>query len=399
MKSFYIVINYEKPQASAAAGMVRTFLEAHGARVYLGGQGDTLPSHGEVCAAMKKAGGDTMPEDTAAQYTPRKDTWHGNTLQRDTIQSSAVQDRSILMNSAQEYSVPLDDTPQESSTQKIAPSMDTDARTSASSPAPCAPFGSVQRYGIDTEAVMTRDTERRHKFQYTDPASIPEDTECILVFGGDGSIIQTARDLQGTDIPLLGINMGYLGYLAQLGSDDDIEKALMELLLDAYTVESRMMLDGTVHHAGREYRDIALNDIVLSKIGTNVTRFELFINGRMIAKYSADGMVISTPTGSTAYNLSAGGPIAMPESELMILTPVAPHMLASRSIVLPAGSAVHIRISEDTRTEQVVSFDGDTVVPLVPGDTIDVSFSDKRTKLIQLDASMSFLDNINKRMQ
>ena len=372
MKSFYIVINYEKPQASAAAGMVRTFLEAHGARVYLGGQGDTLPSHDEVCAAMKKTDGDTMPEDTAAQDTPCKDTWHGDTLQRDIIQSSAVQ--------------------------KIAPSTDTGARTSAGSPASGDPAGSVKRYGIDTESVMTRDTERRHKFQYTDPASIPEDTECILVFGGDGSIIQTARDLQGTDIPLLGINMGYLGYLAQLGSDDDIEKALMELLLDVYTVESRTMLDGTVHHAGREYRDIALNDIVLSKIGTNVARFELFINGRMIAKYSADGMVISTPTGSTAYNLSAGGPIAMPESELMILTPVAPHMLASRSIVLPVGSAVHIRISEDTRTEQVVSFDGDTVIPLVPGDTIDVSFSEKRTKLIQLDASMSFLDNINKRM-
>ncbi len=313
MKSFYIIINYEKPQASAAAGMVRTFLEAHGARVYLEGRDGALHGH------------DEKPSDAG---------------QRNTTQ-------------------------------------DCDMR----------------------EAEIQKDAERRHKFQYTDPEAIPADTECILIFGGDGSIIQAARDLQGTDIPLLGINMGYLGYLAQLGSDDDIEKALMELLLDAYTVESRTMLDGTVNHAGREYHDIALNDIVLSKIGTNEIRFELFINGRMIAKYSADGIIISTPTGSTAYNLSAGGPLAMPESELMILTPVAPHMLSSRSIVLPTGSEVHIRISEDTRAEQVVSFDGDTVIPLVPGDTIDASFSEKRTRLIQLNASMSFLDNINKRLQ
>ena len=89
----------------------------------------------------------------------------------------------------------------------------------------------------------------------------------------------------------------------------------------------------------------------------------------------------------------------MPESELMILTPVAPHMLASRSIVLPTGSNVHICISEDTRTSQVVSFDGDLVIPLIPGDTIDISFSKKKTRLIQLDASTSFLDNINTRLK
>lgn len=286
MKSFYLVVNNEKPQAAASAGMVRTFLEAHGATVHLCGQDDALHT-------------------------------------------------------------------------------DTHSRS----------------------------------FQYTDPDSIPDGTECILVFGGDGSIIQAARDLHDTNIPLLGINMGYLGYLAQLGKNDDIEKALMELLLDTYSVESRMMLDGTVCHQGQCYSGIALNDIVLSKTGTNVIRFELHINNRMIAKYSADGIVISTPTGSTAYNLSAGGPIAMPESELMILTPVAPHMLASRSIVLPTGSNVHICISEDTRTSQVVSFDGDLVIPLIPGDTIDISFSKKKTRLIQLDASTSFLDNINTRLK
>jgi NAD+ kinase len=316
MKSFYLIVNYDKPQAAASADMVCKFLESHGAKV------DYCEQDSQIHAHCKPYQADE--EDDAISPA-------GGRPQAD---------------------------------------MDTDPENACNS-----------------------------NYLYTDPASVPDGTECILVFGGDGSIIQAARDLRGTDIPFLGINMGYLGYLAQLGKEDDIEKAMMELLLDSYTVESRMMLDGTVHHAGKSYSDIALNDIVLSKLDTNVTRFELFINGQLIAKYGADGIIISTPTGSTAYNLSAGGPIAMPDSELMILTPVAPHMLASRSIVLPVGSEVSIRISEETRVKQVVSFDGDTIIPLVPGDTIDISCSKKKTRLIQLDASTSFLDNINSRLK
>ena len=300
MKSYYIIVNNDKPQAAASADMVCKFLESHGATVTYCEQDSKICAHAEP--------------DSGSKVADKADSARSNYL-------------------------------------------------------------------------------------YTNPASVPAGTECILVFGGDGSIIQAARDLRGSDIPILGINMGYLGYLAQLGKNDDIEKAMMELLLDSYTVESRMMLDGTVSHGGKSYSDIALNDIVLSKLNTNVIRFELFINGRQIAKYSADGMIISTPTGSTAYNLSAGGPIAMPESELMILTPVAPHMLASRSIVLPVGSAVTIRITEDTRAQQAVSFDGDTTIPLVPGDTIDITCSKKKTRLIQLDESTSFLDNINSRLK
>jgi NAD+ kinase len=324
MKSFYLIVNYDKPQAAASADMVCKFLESHGATVDYCEQDSQVHPHGKPC-----------PADEAD---------------------------------------------------------DTDEAGDADNA-----LSSEQR--LQTGAQPAPDSDGNANYLYTDPASVPDDTDCILVFGGDGSIIQAARDLRGTDIPLLGINMGYLGYLAQLGKDDDIEKAMMELLLDSYTVESRMMLDGTIHHGGKSYSDIALNDIVLSKLGTNVARFELFINDRLIAKYSADGMIISTPTGSTAYNLSAGGPIAMPESELMILTPVAPHMLASRSIVLPVGSDVKIRIADDTRVKQVVSFDGDTIIPLVAGDTIDISISKKKTRLIQLDESTSFLDNINSRLK
>lgn len=144
--------------------------------------------------------------------------------------------------------------------------------------------------------------------------------------------------------------------------------------------------------------DIALNDIVLNRMGIDAFRFELAVNGQLFNEYSADGMVVATPTGSTAYNLSAGGPIVAPEAELLVLTPLCPHSLNSRSIVLPPDSHLSLRIQTTGRTKVSLSFDGDTVVDIEPGDTIEIAKSEIETTLIQL-KQVPFLENIRNKMK
>ena len=154
---------------------------------------------------------------------------------------------------------------------------------------------------LDRHDGLRRDAEVAAAYRYTDRRTVPEDTDCVICLGGDGTLIQAARDLAGRKIPLFGINMGHLGYLME----------------DHYRLESRMMLKGCVISGGKVImEDIALNDIVLNRMGIDAFRFELAVNGQLFNEYSADGMVVATPTGSTAYNLSAGGPIVIAKSEI-----------------------------------------------------------------------------------
>ena len=144
-------------------------------------------------------------------------------------------------------------------------------------------------------------------YSYTDPERIPGGTECIIVLGGDGTLLQAARDVVDLEIPLFGINMGTLGYLAEI-DQYSIYPALDRLMSDRFTIEKRMMLFGTLIHEGQaENSDIALNDIVISREGSlRVVRFNNYVNDTYLNTYKADGIIISTPTGSTGYSLSAG---------------------------------------------------------------------------------------------
>ena len=203
----------------------------------------------------------------------------------------------------------------------------------------------------------------------------------------------------GRKIPLFGINMGHLGYLTQIGHEEDILPAMRDLMEDHYRLESRMMIKGCVISGGKVVmEDIALNDIVLNRMGIDAFRFELAVNGQLFNEYSADGMVVATPTGSTAYNLSAGGPIVAPEAELLVLTPLCPHSLNSRSIVLPPDNHLSLQIQTTGRTKVSLSFDGDTVVDIEPGDTIEIAKSEIETTLIQL-KQVPFLENIRNKMK
>ena len=223
--------------------------------------------------------------------------------------------------------------------------------------------------------------------------------ECVITLGGDGTLIQAARDLAGRDLPLIGINLGGLGYLTQIGREGDVKELLDALLEDSYQIQERMMLKGCVYRDGRPVKDsIALNDIVLTRDGDpRVLKLKLYVDGQFLNEFSADGMIVATPTGSTAYNLSAGGPIAQPDGQLMILTPICPHTLTSRTIVFGAGSRIRIEIPATNRGSQVAAFDGDTLVRLENGDYIEITKAETVTRVVKLD-HRSFLDILKMKM-
>ena len=237
---------------------------------------------------------------------------------------------------------------------------------------------------------------------YTDVEKIPKDVECIIVIGGDGTLLQAARDVVNRQIPLLGINMGTLGYLAEIDRSS-IDGALNHLMLDEYTIEKRMMLNGKVYHKEELIaEDVALNDIVIGRDGPlHVTRFHNYVNGEFLNSYTADGIIIATATGSTGYSLSAGGPIVSPETNILIMTPVAPHTLNTRSVIFPAEDEITVEIGEGSQgceAKAVVSFDGDTNVPMRPADSVAIRRSVKDTQIIKI-SNISFLEVLRRKMK
>ena len=240
-------------------------------------------------------------------------------------------------------------------------------------------------------------------FKYTDESWIPQGTECILVLGGDGTLIQAARDTVNRRIPLLGINRGTLGFLAEI-EKSGVPDALDSLILDHYTIESRMLLEGSVHRKNGELikSNIALNDIVANREGAlRIIDYELSVNGEFLNRYSADGIIVSTPTGSTGYSLSAGGPIVSPMASMIVVTPVCPHTLTARSIVLSGDDVVTVHIGSGRRqpSEQAfVTFDGDVVVPVETGDYVDIQRSEKTVKILKI-SKISFLEVLRNKMR
>ncbi len=228
--------------------------------------------------------------------------------------------------------------------------------------------------------------------------SIPDDIDAVIVIGGDGSLIEAARALQKHDTPILGINMGTLGYLTEV-EISDIEEAVKKIIAEDYILEKRMMLEGIFDNG---HKDICLNDIIASRKGAlRVIHFDLFVNGELLNSYKADGVIISTPTGSTAYNLSAGGPIVEPTASMIVITPICSHALNTSSIVLSAEDEIVIRIGEGrngTIEEVLVAFDGADTVTLYTGDTVTIRKSDAETKIMKL-SKVSFLEIMRRKMK
>lgn len=230
---------------------------------------------------------------------------------------------------------------------------------------------------------------------------LPEDADCILVLGGDGTMLQAAREISGNKrIPLLGVNLGTLGYLAEVEPEGIID-ALNQLICGDYELESRMMLNGCIHRSdGTEQRDFALNDIVINRsVSSQVLVFNLFVNKKFLNKYLADGMIVTTPTGSTAYNLSAGGPIVEPSAKLIVVTPICPHTMNQRSVILSPEDEVVLEIPMGREGQEQVAaanFDG-CAVEVRTGDKIRIVQSERTTDFIKL-SKAGFLEVLHKKL-
>jgi NAD+ kinase len=215
--------------------------------------------------------------------------------------------------------------------------------------------------------------------------------DIVLSIGGDGTFLETSKI---TDKPIIGVNTGTLGYLTEV-NPDNLKSSLRDILNGNYHIENRMMLEGKViKENGDEIRiPEALNEIAISKNINGVVRFDVLVNEKLINSYTADGILVCTPTGSTAYNLSCGGPIVDPTAEILTLTPIAPHTVINRSIVLSNESVVKIKITElRNRTSAYVLRDG-IEIEIESGDVVEIKKSARTTKIIKLE-ERSFIDTI-----
>ena len=223
-------------------------------------------------------------------------------------------------------------------------------------------------------------------YNIADIDKIPTGTECVLVLGGDGTLIQAARDLADGGIPVFGINIGNLGFLTEIDMSE-VYPAIDNLIKDEIFFDKRMLLSGNVVRNGQEvFGGVALNDIVLNRMGPlRIIHFDIYVNNEFLISYRADGLIVSTPTGSTAYNLSAGGPIMRPGTESIVMTPICPHMLNKSSVVFGNEDILEIRLKEcDCSDEKrVVTFDGDSYFELKNGDRIIIKSSDKKATFVR----------------
>ena len=219
----------------------------------------------------------------------------------------------------------------------------------------------------------------------------PAQLDGLVTLGGDGTLLRGARFLDGRDIPILGVNLGRLGFLTSCQSED-FEAALRNLASGDYVAQPRMALSARVidqaGQARKQWR--ALNDFVLHKGGfARVVRLNVFVDDESIGTYAADGIVISTPTGSTAYSLSAGGPVVVPTLESIVLTPISPHTLAIRSLLIPADAEVTVEANESP-TELLVTVDGQVGTSFVKGEKLKIRKADSPVRIVRFPGATFF---------
>lgn len=230
------------------------------------------------------------------------------------------------------------------------------------------------------------------------PGTVPPDVQCGLVLGGDGTLIRAVRDLGENNLPLLGINLGTLGYLTDVELKD-FRTALDRLFEGKPDIEERMMLKGAFRSSRT---DIAMNDIVLAREGkVRIVSFNIYVNGTLLNTYHADGVIISTPTGSTGYNLSAGGPVVEPTAQMIVVTPICSHALNTSSVVLSADDTIEVEICEGRygRQEQVsLCFDGAEQTTLVTGEKVCIRKAEQTAMLVKLNRE-SFMITMRRKMK
>ena len=231
-----------------------------------------------------------------------------------------------------------------------------------------------------------------------------KDLDGVIVLGGDGTVLEAAHLTAGTGTPIVGINIGNLGYLAEI-ENRNWQQAMYSVLNGDYEIENRMMLQGYVEDSGRTpypgASGRALNDIVITRNrGLQVLKFRVYVDGQFLNRFSADGIIVSTPTGSTAYSMSAGGPIVEPKARMILMTLISPHTLNNRSFVLSADDHIVIEMEQPEHGRILFAecdFDGTGNMGLQGGDRIVISAAPEPTRLIRL-SRLSFLETLQRKM-
>jgi len=212
---------------------------------------------------------------------------------------------------------------------------------------------------------------------------IPSKSDLIIVFGGDGTLLSVARLVGKMGVPILGVNLGGLGFITEI-SRDDIRKEIDKVFSGNFSFEERIMLLADVYRKGRKIaRQNALNDVVLNKSAlSRMFEFDISINDQYVSTFRADGLILSTPTGSTAHSLSAGGPILYPTLGSFLMTPICPHTLTSRPIVLPDTFVLEVTVKSGDNV--YLTLDGQVGFPLKVKDRIKIRKADYKTKFLVL---------------
>ncbi|HEU5261144.1 MAG TPA: NAD(+)/NADH kinase [Gemmatimonadales bacterium] len=224
--------------------------------------------------------------------------------------------------------------------------------------------------------------------------------DCLLTLGGDGTLLRGARRLNGANTPILGVNLGRVGFLTTATSQT-LEWALDALVRGAYATESRLTLEPSIvdRQGKRRTEPIVLNDVVVHKGGVaRVIRMRVSVDGEEVGQYSADGIIVSTPTGSTAYSLSAGGPIVVPAVDAIVVTAICPHTLAVRPLVVPSHAQVAIEPIPPWTEDVLVSFDGQAGTTIQPGDRLVARRSGHPVLLVRLGPE-GFFARMRKKLQ
>ncbi len=208
--------------------------------------------------------------------------------------------------------------------------------------------------------------------------------DLVICLGGDGTLLKAARKIYMRQLPIMGINLGNLGYLTEVDRNN-IDSAIEQLFEGRYEIEERMMMDALITRRGKDViSDVALNDVVITRGAVSrILHVKAYINDMFIDTFPGDGLIISSPTGSTAYSLSAGGPIVEPDTNLMIVTPICPHILYSRSFITKSESVVKAVVAEEFEHCAMVSLDGRDGHDIHNGDTVEVRRSQHTIKLIK----------------
>jgi NAD+ kinase len=231
---------------------------------------------------------------------------------------------------------------------------------------------------------------------YPNAAALTDAVDLLLVFGGDGTMLRIAREVAGLRTPILGINIGGLGFLTAVSSPE-MPKALQQVWKGEFQLESRPLIEATGRCRGHYLRNCALNDFVISRgIVFRLITLEVSVDNELLTRYRCDGLIVSSPTGSTAYSLSAGGAVVHPQADVFALTPICPHTLSNRSLIVSLKSTIRVKVVSP-KPDTILSADGCNLSDLDTGDVVTIRRSRDSVRLMHL-ADSSFFETLRQKL-